>query len=838
MSLPPGLLLRASLRELARQPLQFALAVLGIALGVAVVLAVRLATASALDGFERAAHALGGRATHTLLAGPAGVPEDAYRWLRIEAGVRSAAPVVAGWVERADAPGRWLALLGLDPWAEAPLARAGARLDGWPAAFTTRPDAVLASPALARTLGLAPGDTLDVHAGGRTQTLWLAGTLAGDDDAGGERLIADIATAQALLGRAGWLDRIDLVLDDAAATALAARLPPPLRLETAAARAGELGRLTAAFRLNLTALGLLALLVGAFLIRNTLEFAVVRRRPLLGLLHALGVTRRELLGLIALEAAVLGVLGSALGLGLGVLLARGLTGLVARTLAEVYHALDAVALAVTPGALLGAAGLGVAATLLAAWRPALAAAAAPAGVAANRAVELHAAALAPRRALRTAAVLAVAAGASLALPGPGAGYLALLGLILAFAGALPWVLKRLVQALDRRLPADGLPLVRMAVRNLGRHLARTSAAVAALAVAFAAALGMAVMIASFRDGVDDWLQRLLNADFYLAPITTDARALPPLADDVLATVRATPGVAALASYRRLEIPLGGRPVQLIIAELPAAARAGYRLLAGDPQRAWQAFDHDGAVLIGEPLATRLGLGPGDRLVLDTDRGPRRYPVAGVYRDYGSEHGRALIAPATAAHDFAPGAPASAGVYLAAGADAAAVRAGLERRLAPLQALELRPNRAIVDQSLAIFDRTFRITSVLRVLALVVAAAGVLGTLLALALERSREFAVLRALGLLPGELLGLLALECGLLGLAAGGLALPLGGLMGVVLTSVVNRRAFGWTLPLTLPLDAALTTVALAVAAALAAGLYPAWRLARTPPAAALREE
>lgn len=833
--MPARLLLAAGLRELARQPLQLALAVFGIALGVAVVLAVRLATASALDGFERAAAALGGRATHALLAGPSGVPEDAWRWLRIEAGVRDSAPLVLGWVERADAPGRWLQLVGVDPWAEAPFARSALRPGNGSAELTTRPDAVLASTALARRLHLGIGDRLAVHAGGRAQTLTLAGTFEAEDAAGEDRLLADLATAQVVLGRTGRLDRIDLVLDDHAAAALAAQLPPPLRLETAAARAGELARLTAAFRFNLDALSLLALLVGGFLIHNTLEFAVVRRRPLLGLLHALGVGRRERLLLIGLEALVLGLLGSALGLLAGVLLARGLTGLVGRTLAEVYHALDAVTLALAPSVLAGAAALGLAATLAAAVRPALAAAAAT-GSTARPLPEPEAADSRVRWPWR-APLLAVAGLGCLWLPGAAAGYLALLGLLLAYTAALPALLACCVRSATAWLPADGVPLARMAVRNLGRHLARVSAAVASLSVAFAAAFGMAVMIASFRSGVDDWLLRLLNADYYVAALAPEGGDTPPLAPGVLAALRCDPNVAAVASYRRLEIPVDGRPVQLIVTELPEPARAGYQLLAGDPARAWAAFDA-GSVLIGEPLATRLGLHVGERLVLATDRGPRAYPVAGIYTDYGSEHGRALLHPATAAADFAAGAPGSAGVFLKTGVDAQAARAGLEARLAPLQAVELRANRSIVERSLAIFDRTFTITAVLRVLALVVAAAGVLGTLLALALERSREFALLRALGLLPAELLRLLALECGLLGLAAGGLALPLGALCGVILTDVVNHRAFGWSLPLVLPLDALVQTVLLAVLAALAAGLYPAWRLARRPPAAALHEE
>ncbi|MEM6455536.1 MAG: FtsX-like permease family protein, partial [Acidobacteriota bacterium] len=367
------LLGRASWRHLLRHRGQFALAVLGVAMGVAVVLGIDLANAAARRAFDLSVDAVAGRATHQLTGGPTGFAEAHYADLR-RAGVRRAAPVIEGWVRLPDHPGRSLQVLGIDAFAEpavrgfvarfdeadtaagddpttddptADPADAQADTDGL-ASFLTRADTAVASRALLVALGAGRGDDVRVSVGGRVTTLRLIGRLApvederAGDDALDQLLVVDVGTAQQLFDRVGRLDRIDLVLDDAE-RAIVDRVVADtndLTLTTPESRRGTLAEMTRAFRLNLTALSLLALLVGVFLIYNTMTFAVVQRRGYFGMLRALGVTGREIRGLVLREALLLGAIGTALGLAFGLVLARGLVQLVARTINDLYFVLE------------------------------------------------------------------------------------------------------------------------------------------------------------------------------------------------------------------------------------------------------------------------------------------------------------------------------------------------------------------------------------------------------------------------------------------------------------------------------------------------------------------
>ncbi|MCB1826358.1 MAG: ABC transporter permease [Candidatus Competibacteraceae bacterium] len=278
---------RALLRHPLRHPWQLGLTILGIALGVAVVLAVDLANTSARRGFELAMNRITGHATHRILGGPQGVAETVYTRLRVEHGIRPAAPVVTGYLPNADRPGQLLQILGIDPFVEASFRDLATDLTGGDFDLRTlllNPDATLLPEAL--------GSKVALRRGGQRLTLRRAGTLRGTTFEG--LLITDIATAQTLLGRSGRLDYIDLILPkgpagERLATELHAWLPPDLRLERPAERNQATADLSAAFSLNLTAMSLLALVVGMFLIHNAMTFSVVRRRALLGLLRALGV---------------------------------------------------------------------------------------------------------------------------------------------------------------------------------------------------------------------------------------------------------------------------------------------------------------------------------------------------------------------------------------------------------------------------------------------------------------------------------------------------------------------------------------------------------------------
>jgi putative ABC transport system permease protein len=842
-------LVRSSLRELARHPWQTALAVVGIALGVAVVVAIELAGASASRAFTLSAEAVSGRATHQVTSGPSGLDEALYRRLRVEVGVRGAAPVVEGHVGVPDHPGRSLFLLGIDPFAEAPFrGYVGGRQDL--RAFLTEPGTGLVTARTAGELGLARGAVLRVRARGRIQPIrvigWLeagAGPPAGALDG---LLVTDVATAQEVVGRPGRLHRIDLVVPPGAAggrvlAAVAAALPPGAAVAPAAARGAFVEPATRAFRVNLAALSLLALVVGVFLIYNTASFAVVRRRAAIGCLRALGVTRREILALLLLEAGLLGLVATGLGLVLGAVLARELIGLVTRTINDLYFVVTVREVALDPGVLARGALLGLGATVAAALAPALEATTAPPGAVWTRAsLEVRHRRGVPRAAGLGVGVL-LAGAALLAWPGAGlaASHAGLFAVLLGAALATPAAtvgLMRVADAPARRLfgVVGGLT-----TRGVTASLSRTGVAVAALMVALAATVGISVMVASFRSTVARWLETTLGADVYVsAPALGEGRADSSLAPDVVARLRAAPGVAAVATYRGVRILAAGGPVQLLAVEPAPRSARQLRFRAGAPEAAWRAFEDGGAALVSEPLAYRRGLGVGSRLPVETDRGPRALTVAGVFADYGSDQGVVMLSRRAYEALWDDREVSSLGLFAAPGADLERLMAELRIRAGADQALLIRDQRALRQASLEVFDRTFAITEVLRRLGIAVAFVGVLSALLALQLERARELAVLRAQGLGRGQLWGLVTGQTGLLGLCAGLVAVPVGVTVALILVHVINRRSFGWTLEVEIGPGVLAGTVGLAVGAALLAGVYPALRMARTAPAAGLREE
>jgi putative ABC transport system permease protein len=830
------LLWRSVLRHLSRHPWQLGLSVLGIALGVAVVLAVDLANASARKGFELSMEQITGRATHRIAGGPQEVPEEVYVRLRLELGLRDTAPVVSGYVALAGQPGRLLQVLGVDLFAEAPFRAYLSDLGDSDADLT----ALLIQPGAA----FLPADLdsePELLAGEQRVRLHSVGRLP---DRLKDIIITDISTAQALLGKRGRLSHIDVIIPASAEgerlqVRLRNWLPPDLRLESVAERNQATADMSAAFALNLTAMSLLALIVGMFLIYNTMTFSVVQHRALLGMLRALGVSRREIFTVVLGEALLLGLAGTLLGSLLGLWLGATLVQLVTRTINDLYYVLNVREFYVAPLSLLKGAALGLLATLLAAWLPAWEAANAPPGAALSRAhLESRWRAALPYLVLAGLALLA-AGGLVLGLSGGlVAGFTGLFTLILGCALLTPGGVIVLVR-LNRRLSAQFGFLPRMATRDVSRHLSRTGVAVAALMVAFATTVGVGVMVDSFRGGVALWINDLVNADIYVAPIVLETGAgIPDLRPEVIVAARAVAGVAALSTYRRVDVRVQGRPAQLLAVQLAPQAKRGYHLVAGSPDVVWQAFEAGGAVIISEPLAYRYRLGVGDRLVLDTDQGPQTFPIAGVFLDYGSEHGRILIHRHTYDVHWNDRVVNSSAVYAEPGVDPSVLRQRLEHTVGSLQALVLRDNRHIQEHTLAVFDRTFTITRVLRLLAVTVAFVGVLSALMAMQLERAREFAILRATGMTSAEIARLVSLETSFMGLAAGLFAIPVGLLLAAVLIFVINRRAFGWTLPYQVDPWILVQAVVLALFAALLAGIYPSWRMARSRPADALRTE
>lgn len=853
-------LLRLAWRHAWRRPIQGLFLIVGVAIGVAMIVAIDLANGSAARAFQLGAETVTGKTTHQITGGPRGLDEATYMRLRTEAGYRDSAPVVERDVIATELGAQPMRLLGVDPFAEPPFRNylgPGDQSQGAGEAFLGdlmgTPNTALLSTAVAARYGLATGDVLTIRSGTEQQRLTIAGLLEPSDDLSRRALdgliVVDIATAQEVLDMVGRLSRIDLIVPDGAVgdatlMRLNALLPAGARIDTTAARAGTVGEMTAAFSLNLTALSLLALVVGMFLIYNTVTFSVVQRRPVIGTLRAMGMTRREMFGMILAEAGFLGILGTLLGLVLGVILGRGAVQLVTQTVNDLFFVVAVREIEIPLITLLKGAAIGIAAALIGAAVPAWeATGVAPAGAMKRSNVEERTLRMLPW--IAAAALVLLGLGTLLLIPEwhLAVTFSGLFAIVVGAALLTPiltlWVMN-LVQQLVRR----GGIIMRMAPRTIVRALSRMSVAVAALMVSVSVIIGVGVMIGSFRQTVELWLDDVLQADIFISPPSLNASAVQTeLRPELLAELIAMPGIAAAATTRGVDVTAelvgSGEPFQLRLVALSrdlAGADRRYRAALGGWQETWQAVEV-GSILINEPMANRLGLAVGDSLVVQTDRGPRTFVVAGITVDFDVRN-VAFMADAVYRSFWDDDGVSAIALFVAPGVDVdetvETIRAGYAGR----EELLVRSNRGTRENALEVFDRTFSITVALQLLATVVAFIGILSTLMSLQLERMREIGVLRATGMTRGQLWKLSLLETGLVGAVAGLLAIPTGFVLALILIYIINLRSFGWTLEMQLQPMEFLQALIVALVASLLAGIYPAWKMGQTQPAVAVRSE
>jgi putative ABC transport system permease protein len=444
-----------------------------------------------------------------------------------------------------------------------------------------------------------------------------------------------------------------------------------------------------------------------------------------------------------------------------------------------------------------------------------------------------------RRLIVVSAVLAASAGIVVLVSGRNllAGFVALFLLLLSVAAITPAVLRGLARA-AASFAGRASPIARLAFGDIGASLSRTGVAVAALGMAVAAMIGVSIMVESFRESLRDWLGHTMRADVYVtAPGPGSDRPERRLEPGVIKAVLATAGIDDHSESRQVVVESPNGPVPLTALQLTRSGYSALQLVSGDAALAWPAFER-GAVIISEPLSWRLQLRLGDSVPLSTGSGVVGFKIAGIYREYGNDRGNVLMSLAQYRRLWHDNDITAMGIYLEPRARPAAVIAGMRVAARGRQALLIRSNADIRAISMSIFERTFVITRVLYWLAAGVAAVGLISSLLAWELERSHELAIVRSLGLTPFGAAVLIEAQTGFMGLVALVAAIPAGLLTAIVLTDVINRRAFGWQIDLHLTATQFTDALSLALAAALAAGLYPAWRTATASIAGDIREE
>lgn len=829
-----ALLRRVSLPEWREHPWRHAVALLAVALGVALAFSVHLINASALAEFSQAVRAANGEPDVSLRAAAReGVDDALYERIAAAPGVAAATPVVEVDTLALTAAGTRLALriAGVDAFTVAPVAPG---LLPRPAEGASRfavleGDAVFLNAAAQQRLGLAPGGVLRVQQGLAMRSLRVAGTVA----AGGLPLaVMDIAAAQAQFGRAGRVTRVDLRLapgTTAAQWQAATALPAGVAAVGADASAQRVSALSRAYRVNLTVLALVALFVGALLVFSVLALSVAQRTPSLALLGVLGLAAHERRRLVLAECALLGAAGSAIGLALGTALAAFALERLGGDLGGGYFPGVAPDLQFSWGGAVTFGALGVLAALAGGWLPAR-----------------QAERLAPAQALKglgqgtshglpawTGPAL-LALGGALALLPPVAGlplaaYLSVAALLLGGIASVPAAVGALLA-----LPTPRRSALALLALERARHERDTATvAVAGVVASLALAVALTVMVASFRDGVARWLDAILPADLYartaFSVSASDAVFLPP--GFVAAAVR-VPGVERVEPLRVQSLQLDpARPSVALIAR-PLAQPARVLPLLDAPRPA--APGTVGA-FVSEALVELYGARPGTRLALP---GVGDVEVRGVWRDYARQFGAVVLDDAdyrrlsgdTRVNDLA--------LWLAPGADAAAVQAALRALAGDPGLLEFAQPAQIRATSMAIFDRSFAVTYYLQAVAIAIGLFGIAASYSAQVLARRREFGLLAHLGFTRAEVVAVVAGE-GAAWTAAGALlGLALGLAVSVVLVHVVNPQSFHWTMDLLLPWGRLAALLAAVMAAGSGTAALAARRAASHDAVLAVKED
>ncbi|MBI3084272.1 MAG: ABC transporter permease [candidate division NC10 bacterium] len=837
-------------RTLLRDRMRSLITILGVALGVAVVLAIRLANDGVLESFRNSLDHVAGKSGLQVSAGEVGFDENLFPVIAGTPGVARAVPVVQAITPVAGLPGEVLLVLGVDVLADAGIReyRGPTPELADPLQLLTEPDAILLTERFARAHDLDVGTSIRLVTPTGPKPFVIRGLLRDRGTArtmDGQFAVLDIAAAQLHFGKLGRLDRVDLLPDEGAdvdrvAAGLRRHLPPEVTVERPEARNAQVEQMLASFQLNLFVLSLIALFVGMFLVYNTMSVSVVRQRRQIGILRALGVSRGQVLLAVAAEGGVIGLMGSALGVALGVILAKATLGAVSQTVSSLYAF-------IRPGELhlliLQAIVLGCGTAVLSSLLPAL-----------------EAAAVTPRETLAAASLerrhhpwLLFCAGLGLALAAYGLaqagpvggrplfGYGAALCLLLGATLFCPAVLLVFQRALAAGLAGSRLIPGWMAAGNLGRALRRNAVTIGAMVVSLAMLVSVSTMIQSFRQTVEIWIHQTIRADLYLSRATrlikgADAR----LPVGTLDEVRRTPGVAEADGFRglRIEDGRGGRFL-LGAGDFDVMARRGRLLFrGGDSAAILQEARAQDRLIVSETFAERYHVKEGDEVTLHPPGQTIRLRIAGVYYDYTTEGGLAVMDRGLFQRLWRDPWLNSIVIYLQPGADPQAVRHQILQRLPARDDLVVISNQGLKARVLEIFDQTFAITYALEVVALVVAALGILNTLIASVLERTREIGILRSVGITRGGVLRTILCEAAFMGTLANVLGAAAGLLLSLILIYVINKQSFGWTIQFTFPARLIVEYGILTLVASLAAGCFPAWRASRLPIAEAVRYE
>ena len=837
---------RLVVRPLWREPLRTCLTIVAVALGVGVVIAIDLAGQSAAGSFHSSLESLAGK-TDLEITMTGGLDERLLGKLVQLPYAFVFHPRIEDFAS-INGKGQAVPFIGLDLVGDS----GGRGLEASNEFDQVVPEFASGNPIwVGSQLGLRRGDHVRLLINDALRSYAVAGVLERrpGELTDGSVIVADIGLAQQVTGKSGKLDSINVTLPprqslQSCQELLIKNLPPTANVSLQGARTDENRKMLGAFRWNLRVLSYIALLVGAFLIYNTISISVVRRRNDVGVVRALGGTRTLILVAFLAEALFFAVLGSVLGVGLGRVMAIGAVKLVGSTVESLYVTSQASPVTLSWSAVLNGVGIGFAVSLLASLAPAFEASRVPPVEAMARGREEFVAAVRSRRTVfwSLAALLVAATLSQLpAINGqPIFAYLSVLMLVAGTSAMIPNLVQAFVgltnRFIERLLGVEAL----IALRTLRASLGRTSVLTAALATAIAMTASVGIMVGSFRETVQLWMNNQLKADFYLRPAGSSAADRhPTMGPDIADKIQKIPGVQSVDRFRAYPITYQNLPATLAGGQTSSVQGSdATRFLPGENRnQILKKLPTGNFAIVSEPFANKHNVHVGSTLEVPLARAERSFQVLGIYYDYSTERGFIVLDRRILLRYLPDQAASNLAVYVKAGANAAEVQQGIDNAIAG-RAVLVFTNGTLRRGAIEIFDRTFRITYALEAIAIFVAVTGIAGALLALVIDRRREFALLRFLGAAKSQIRQIILIEAGLLGLLANAIGLLLGTVLSLILIFVINKQSFGWTIQFHWPVAVLLAAFSAVYVATVLAGLYPAHATLKLNPIEVIHED
>lgn len=840
------LLRLVSLRHLLRAPLRTALTLVGVAVGVATMVGVTAINRSVMEAFRSTVDTIAGKADLTVAGAQVGFPDEVLQQVRDVPGVLHASGGLSVVAPVQGSPGESLYVMGVDllddgyfrtyEGVDRDLGALTEDLE-----FLNSTDRLLVSERFAREHGLKVGDTFGLMTSSGAQDFTVHALIreSGPIKAfGGSVAVMDVASAQAAFGRDRVLDRIDVAVDpklgvEAVREGLRKALGPAFEVERPSRRGSSVETMVRSFQMGLNLGSGVALLVGVFLVYNTISISVVQRRREIGTLRALGASRLRIRALFTLEAVMLGAMGTALGLPLGALVGRGAIGAVSQSISSLYVKVNARDVTVTALELGLGIALGVLGSAFAALWPAL-----------------HASRVQPVEALRRDASAGVQVGgakpwaswAGLAclaavyplarLPPPVenlplGGYLAIFLVLMGTTLLAPTVLRGLAHVY--RGPGEWLLGMsgRLAADNFARAPVRTAVPVSALALGVSMAVCIAGFVGSFQSSSQRWINQAVPADLF---VTSSARTAgvqnQPMKPELGEAIDKLPGVDRVDRVRILPHELLGLRVY-IVSLIPEIYEQRAKPLFLEGRMLTQEEWRQGRVIISENLSRRRGLHQGNTFEMSTPTGVRVYTVGAVAVDYTSDQGTVVMAREVYVAQFQDSQVDVFEAYLADLSKLEQVRRAITEAHGRQYNLYVLSNSELRHEATALVDDAFTVTYAMEAVAVLLALLGVINTLLAAVLDRTREIGLLRAVGAARGHVLRLFVGEAAFIGLSGGLIGVLAGTVMGLIITQMVSEQSLGWSFPYLFPTGVALQMSVTATLCAAVAGLYPARRAA-----------